>query len=423
MKMTYVAPDASIEEDISNIESNTGITNFEPEVPEAPDKEENNTAIVGDGKVLIASIASAENKRAEQLSNYDKLTNTELKEIEGVTDLSSLDMSSEIDLDSVDFEAAGLPDPRDYDMTLEEVMNFSAVNGSDWPLPKPNLAKLDPGCYDLDDMYLSSLVDLSGLDMRDWDLPKFDFSFADDWDFPDWMDPSSIDAGSLFDFSDFDLSGVIDLSDVKLPDFLIPEDGWNLDWEFDLSGEYDGLKGIFSDMGSSGDLLGMGTLASLFNGIGCTVTSIVDICTPDAVINAIKNFDIPNLSSAMDGTADWVKDALGDGMSLSDIADLMNMAGYDDWKIADKIFNVLDFDKPIELPNGLIMEKTDAKGPVLAALSYLGDDWWWYDKKMNKWDYDALSGASDFILWCISDEPNYEEVVHAAVGFRLHRYR
>lgn len=423
MKMTYVAPDASLEEDIATIESNTGIVDFEPEIPEAPEKTEVISTLVSEGKALMAAIASAEAERAKQLANYETLNNTKLKDIEGVTDLSNLDISSLMDLESVDFEAIGLPDPRDYGKTLEEILDFAGINASEWPLPKPNLAALDPGCYDLDDMYLSSLVDLSGLDMRNWDLPKFDFSFAEDWDFPDWMDPSNIDAGSLFDFSDFDLSGVIDLSDVKLPEFLIPEGGWDLDWDFDLSDEFDSLKGIFGDLGSSGDLLGMGSLASVFNGIGCTTASIVDICTPDAVVNAIKNFDIPSLSSALDGTSDWIKDALSSGTDLSDITNLMNMTGYDDWKVSDSIFKVLDFDKPTKLPNGLIVEKTDAKGPILAALSYLGDDWWWYDKSMNKWDYDALSGASDFILWCISDEPKYEEIVHAALGFRLHRYR
>ncbi len=416
MKVSQVNPDSSLVEDIATIESNTGIADYEPKPVEVKTKAQSNADRQAEGAALIKSIEEKEKKRADTIANFNTMNNTQIKD---VTDVSSLDLTSVCDVNAVDLEAAGLPNPEDYGKTREEVMDMTGVDGREWPLPTPDLANLDPGCFDLDDMYLSNLIDLDGMDMRGWDLPSFDFSWATDWDFPDWMDPSNVSSGDLFDFSGIDLSGIIDLSDISLPDWDIPGD-WDFDWDFDTSFEFDGLKGIFDGMGSDGDLLGMGSLSKMFNGISCIGATILDICTPDAIGDVLANFEMPDFSDEIDAAKDWISDLLDGDADLPDIAGKLDLDGVD-FDFLDGVFEKLDIDMPFEIPGAPDIGKEELSGPIIAAFGYLGDEWWWYDKETKKYNYDLLSGISPYLLWHLKKEPNYTEIVHATVGMQLYR--
>lgn len=418
MKVNYVAPEKSVEHDITVIESNTGIEPFEVELPETPDREESNSERVEEGVAIINTIAQKEAARSAALANYGIIVDTQLKTI---TDVSSLDLTSVCSPDDVDLAAMGLPNPEDYGKTKAEVLAMTGIDGTTWPLPKPQLAKLDPKCFDIDDMYMSSLIDLDGMDMRSWDLPSFDFSWATDWDFPAGVNPSNVPSRDFWDFSDMDLGGIIDLSSISLPSWDIP-DSFDIDWDFDTGIEFDKLTGIFDGMGSDGDLLGMGFLSSTFNGIKCVGSTIVDICTPDAIGDVLENFSIPG-SGVFEGAGNFFGDLLDDDVDLEYLANRMNIEGYSDSTIAKDIFKVLDPDTPFKLPNGLVMTKTEAKGPILSAFAFLGDEWWWYDKGLKKYNYDMLNRINVQLLWFLRGEHDYEELVHATVGCQLYKDR
>lgn len=416
--MNYVAPEATLAEDIGIIESNTGAATIEETIPPTPTREEITFKRVEEGYEIIKEIEDKEIKRKKAVTNYSTVVNTELK---SVVDVTALDLSSICPTDDIDFAAKGLPDPADYGKSVSDVLDVSAIDATNWHLPTPQLATIDPGCFDTSDMYMSSLVDLSSIDMRGFDLPSFDFSFASDWDFPDWMDPSNIDMGDMWDMSDMDLGGIIDLSSVGLPDWDLPE--FDMDWDFDVSEEFDALKGIFSDMGSDGDLLGMGALSAAYNGIKCVGATLIDICTPDALGDMLENFSIPGTDGIFDGIKGFVGDLLGDDVDLEEWAKKLDAEGYSDYDILDKIFKELDYDTPVKLPNGLVVTKTEAVGPIMAAFAYLGDDWWWIDKAKTKYNYDLLSRIHPNLLWFIRKEAKYADIVHVTIASRMYRNR
>lgn len=418
-KFKVISPKSILSDEMSAIQSNTMPENFttgatalkNPPVRSMAQKHADNLVR---GKEIIDKYITNNEEYNKVVANYEVLTNTEIKNL---TDVTALDLTSQLDVTTVDFAAKGLPNPADYNLDPAAVVDLTAIDATDWDLPKPELVSINPDCYDGMGTGLSSFLDLDGINMSDFDLPTFDFSFATDFDFPDWMDPSNIDLGSMFDLSSVDLSGVIDLVNIDLPDFDFPEfsnpfDGIELP---SMSGLVDDVKGLFDDMGGDGDLFGLGAVGNALGAVGCVGVAIVDTLLPDAVITAVKNFEMPDLD--MDGLGD-IGEYVGDLVDLDGMRDFLGDSDLDELKTTvDDIFGEGTSD---DLLDNLGVSD-DRKPPILTAITFLGDDWMWDDKERRIYSHDALVSVSPLLLSILSTRDSSKRAAEIASALQTHR--
>ncbi len=418
MKMSTVDPSVSLTEDVAVIESNSGIENTEAEPEEALTATEKSEARLDEAKVVLENIVAEEALKEASLLNYNVIVNTTVHD---EVDTTNLDMTPVLIAGDIDYAGLGLPNPADYGKSPEEVVPLSSVNGSSWNLPKPELSKIEPECLDLSDVFMSVLVDLEAIDMRSYYFAGIDFSWATEWDFPEWLNPANIPVSYLFDLVSIDLSGIIDLSSISIPDWINPVN-WFPDWDISgtVAGWYDDLAGFFSDMGSDGDLFAMGTLTSLYNGAKCLTKNIAEICNAEAIGNAICNFNIPMLEDAIDYTRLVIAAYLDDGMSLEELSKFLEESGYSDFDNMSTIFKLLEGGHSVLLSNGLTLSKSDIAGPFMSVLALFGDDWWYYDGDKTKWNYDLLVRMNTTVLGWLCDNSVYDELTHASYGFQTY---
>ena len=411
MQITTASPLESIDESIATIESNTGVAEFEATEPTASTKSTISAARLAEGSELIESISAYEEARAAELENYRTMMDTNIKD---VTDVTGLDLTSELIAANIDFTALGLPNPTAYNKSATEVVDVSNVDGSSWDLPRPSLANINPKCHDLSDMYLSSTVDLTSVDMRAFAMPFFDFSWATDFSFPDWINPSSVPCKYLFDLSSVDLSMIIDLTESSVPEWTNPEN-WAIGYDDGESG-ITSLRSMFNTMASDGDLVGIGSLAYIYNGARCVTTSIVDVCSAASVIVAIAKLDI----NAIVNYNDTIGDLLDAGNPLPALAKHLDIQGNRIYGAIDGLYTELTTDMPSKGSFSTPKYNRNARGPILGALAYLGKDWYWADKALGKYDYDALRSINKGLINYIADVPEYAQLASAAIAFDLY---
>lgn len=320
------------------------------------------TAKLDQMQSLVDGMLDYQTQTGKKVAAAEILSNTSLQSMFGDT----VDLSKTIDLTTIDWASAGLPNPADFGIDPSSLIDLTDVNISAWALPSPKLGKTTDGCWTLDDV-LGDLGDmLSGIDLSGFDLPSFDFSGSafDDFEWPEWMNRAGVWLGDAYDVTAVNLAKVFDFSNVDWPDLGL-DFGGGSDF-FDFSGTFDSIKGFFSDMSLDGDIIGLGGLGSILNQIGCAGTALCDALVPDAVIDALANFKMPD----------------------------------------------------IDLTGGA---KEIIEGGVINATALLSDDWMWYDKSRGLYNYDNLSRVSDAVVDIFANNTTYLNLSELARSIKMHK--
>jgi hypothetical protein len=314
---------------------------------------------LAEATATVNSMLDSQGALGESLNAFDKVTNTSIGD---VRDLSSINLTGALSLDKFNFGNGAFPNPADYGADLSSIVDLSSVNLSQWGLPKPKLGKKDNNCWTLDDILSGLCGDLESYDARQDPLPKVNYSDSkyDDFQFPPGTDRSNVPLTNVADVSSVDMCQPLDLFSLDWPDFDLPNIS-NPFGALDLSGIMGSISGFLSGMAGDGDLINLSAFSGVLNGIKCAGALIADALVPDAIAEALSNFSIPGFDS--DGLGfieDSYKDVVNNAMYLVS----------DNWIWLDKGLGIYNFDNLSRVsPSVIRIMGTDTNSKDIAGLA------------------------------------------------------